>query len=311
MKYSVSVVVVTRNRPALLAALLGDVREQTQPPSRIVVVDDSSDAVDWASRFPDLPMEVIRPPLRVFISAAKNLGWVRCDSEYVAFIDDDNRIPRDLLAHLASDLSEHSNWGAVMPGVLYDRRPDLVWVYATPFRPDRWGFTLIGRDRVRDPSWENRILPTDALPNLSMIRREALRRVGGFDERFPVNSSADMCQRVKRTGAEVWADTGVLTRHNVDPPGVPGYWAEHTVNDPERARYEVADWFRFHRRWNGNVSMFGLRASYHSLGFLIPQLIAGGFRRGGRPFVLLAALIAGWRDGLLSRVGEGPAPIGG
>lgn len=191
-----------------------------------------------------------------------------------------------------------------MPGVLYHRRPGLVWVYATPFRPDRWGFELVGRNAPRDPELENRFLPTDALPNLSMVRADVLRKVEGFDERLPVNSSADFCQRVKSAGWAVWADTASLTRHDVDPPGVPGYWAAHTVQNPERCRLEVADWFRFHRRWNGGRSYFALRASFHAIGFIVPQLLAAVIRRDGRPMPLLVAILRGWKEGLAPGFGR-------
>lgn len=298
MASSFDVVIVTKDRPGPLASLLEDLRHESPTPGRIVVVDDSARPLPWDERFPDLPVEVVRPPRRAFISRAKNLGWVRCKAECIAFVDDDNRVPPDLLGRLSDDLFRNPSWGAVMPGVVYHRRPELVWVYATPFRADRWGFALLGRNGFRDPGLENRILPTDALPNLSMVRTDVLRRLGGFDERLPVNSSADFCQRIKRAGWEVWSDTGILTQHDVEPPGVPFYWAEHTVQNPERCRLEVADWFRFQRRWNGVHSFFALRASYHAAGFLVPLLLAAGVRREGRSLSVLTAILRGCREGL-------------
>jgi len=295
---SFDVVIATRNRPGPLSALLDDLRIQSRRPERVVIVDDSERSRDWGERFPELPLEVLRPDPPALISRAKNVGWGRCSSEFIAFIDDDNRVPPDLLARLSDDLERNSRWGAVMPGVVYHRRPDLVWVYATPFRRDRWGFTLVGRNAPRDVSLENRTLPTDALPNLSMVRLEVLRSLGGFDERLPINSSADLCQRVKQSGWGVFADTGTLTRHDVEPPGVPGYWAEHTVENPERTRLEVGDWFRFHRKWNGTRSLFGLRASYHASGFMRDKLLAAAVRPEGRPFLLSISMLRGAREGL-------------
>jgi glycosyltransferase involved in cell wall biosynthesis len=304
------IVIATRDRPAPLAALLGDLGRLSPRPDRIVLVDDSHSTERWKERFPELPLDTVRPDGRALISRAKNLGWARCRSEFVAFVDDDNRVTPELFARLSEDLAQHRNWGAVMPGVLYHRRPELVWVYATPFRPNRWGFALLGRNAPRARALEGRILPTDALPNLSMVSVDALRNVNGFDERLPFNSSADLCQRIKRTGREVYADTGVLTRHDVEPPGVPGYWAEHTVQNPERCRLEVADWFRFHRRWNGDHTLFGVRASYHAVGFIVPKLLAAGIRPDGRPVPLLAAMLSGWREGLASSREAGfAAPI--
>ncbi len=305
---AVDVVIVSHDRPLPLAALLGDLGDQSEPPGSVTVVDDSERRTDWGARFPGLPLSTIQPRTRSFITAAKNAGAREGRGALVAFIDDDNRIPRELLASLARDLREHPTWGAVLPGVVYHRKPELVWVYATPFRADRWEFELLGRNRPRDPAWEHRILPTDALPNLCVVRREALEAVGGFDEQFPVNSSADLCQRLKSAGWQVVADTGILTRHDVEPPGVTGYWAEHTVRDPERARREVADWFRFHRRWGPGGRGFALRASYHALGFLLPELVAVGIRPARHRLRLLVALGRGYREGLVGPLSEPPAP---
>lgn len=301
MTSPVDVVIPTRNRPERLRGLLLDLRSQDPPPRRIVVVDDSPSPSSWESEFADLPITVERPGHRVFISRAKNLGWRRGESPLVAFVDDDNRLPPGLLGRLASDLDAHPTWGAVMPGVVYSRRPELVWVYAAPFRPGGWTFDLVGRNAPRDGAIERAPIPTDALPNLSMIRRTALTEVNGFDERLPVNSSADLCQRLKRAGWQAWADPAALTFHDVEPPGAVGYWAEHTLEDTARYRLETADWVRFHARWNGSDGWFTARAGYHSLGFLVPHFLAVSVRAPGGLPRHAAAAIAGLRDGLRVR----------
>jgi glycosyltransferase involved in cell wall biosynthesis len=297
----VDVVIPTRDRPAQLRGLLEDLRAQRPAPRQIIVVDDSRASLRWESEFADLPLRVERPNERVFISRAKNLGWRGGSSPLVAFVDDDNRIPPGLLGRLASDLDVHPEWGAVMPGVVYLRRPETVWVYAAPFRPGGWTFDLVGRNARRDGRIERSPMPTDALPNLSMVRRTALVGAGGFDERLPVNSSADLCQRLKRAGWQAWADPGALTYHDVEPPGAVGYWAEHTLDDPARHRLETADWVRFHARWNGSEEWFRLRAGYHSLGFLVPHFLAVSVRAPSSLARHAVAAIAGFRDGLRDR----------
>lgn len=302
---SVDVVVATRNRPVQLGWLLEDLRIQSLAPTRVVLVDDSTEEVDWSARYPPDTLRVIRPKQRLMYTAAKNVGARGGISEFIAFVDDDNRVPPDLLSTLVADLAQNPSWGAVMPAVLYHLQPELVWVYATPFGRNRWSFDLVGRNRLRDRAIEGQILPTDALPNLSVVRRTAFDSIGGFDEWMQVGSSADFAQRLKSAGWEVVADTAVLTRHDVDPPGVPGHWAEHTVADPVRAQFDIADWFRFQRRWNHVGPFFAARATLHALGFLLPQLVGIALRSDAPRFRLLAALVAGCRDGLVT---DDPGP---
>ncbi len=302
----IDIVIPTRDRPAKLEALLGDLEAQTLPPASTVVVDDSRGGGPVMSDHPELSLRTVHLPERGFITRAKNRGAREGTSEFLAFIDDDNRVPPNLLESLARSLADRPRRVAVMPGVLYHARPDLVWVYAAPFRPDRWEFELIGRNRPRDPRWEGRILGTDALPNLSLVRREAFANVGGFDESFPVNSSGDLCQRLKRAGGEVVADTGVLTRHDVEPPGSRAFWGAHSVPDPGRTRYEVADWFRFHRRWGPRPRGFSALATYHALDFLVPLLIAMMVRPSPSLRSLLGAIGRGYLEGLVGPFVDAP-----
>jgi len=303
MTGTLAVVIPTRDRPSMRDALLDDLAGQSLLPTEVLVVDDSKAPTDLPARMRSRSVHVIRPGSRVFISRARNLGWSACRADFVAFVDDDNRLPVHLLRTLVQDLDEHPTWGAVMPGAVYRSRPDLVWVYATPFAPDRWSFDLVGRNAVRNPTMESSVMPTDALPNLSVVRRAVLESVGGFDERFPVSSTADLCQRIKQAGWEVWADPRVLTEHDVEPPGIPGYWAEHALGDAERFRLDVADWFRFQRRWNNDRRLFAARAGLHAVGFLASHFVALSARAPRRVMTHAVAAVSGIRDGLTSTLG--------
>jgi GT2 family glycosyltransferase len=295
----VSVVIPTIGRTARLTNLLESLNA-TAPTvvAKVVVVDDTPGAPPVHGPVAGRPVEVLHSEERRFISRAKNAGWRATSTGLVAFIDDDNCLTEGLLDRLAGHFDSRPRLGAVMPGVLYKRRPNLVWVYATPFRPNRWSFELMGRNLPRDPALENRWLPTDALPNFSVIRREALEAVGGFDEDLPVNSSADLCQRIKRAGWEVAADSGALTLHDVEPPGERAFWAAHATQDPVRVRHEVADWFEFQRLWNGQRRLFRLQASWHALNFLLPNTFGVWVRRGSPRIRLTTEMVRGYRDAM-------------
>ncbi len=294
----VTVAIVTRDRPCALRQLLKSLLQAGGSAlARVVIVDDSSVRVDPRREFPGLPIDYVPVPNRVFISKAKNLALARVPSEWVCFIDDDNLVPEDGLSILARDLGADRHRGGLMPSVAYARRPDLIWVYACPFRPGRWDFDLVGRNRPRNPAWEGRLLPTDALPNASMLRTDLLRRLGGFEERLPVNSSAELCFRLKREGFSVLADSRVLFLHDVDPPGVPGYWAQHAL-DPGRVYHEVGDWLLFRRAMHPELSPTNWRFAYHALPFLLGVGVGLALRRGRPFFPPLLALARGYRRGL-------------
>jgi GT2 family glycosyltransferase len=184
-----------------------------------------------------------------------------------------------------------------MPAVLYKSRPDLVWVYATPLS-SRKGLKhqLIGRNEARNSSLENRLLNTDALPNASIVRRKALESVDGFDETLVVNSSMDLCLRLKANGWKVFSYTGGFVYHDVEPPGRLGWWAVHGAIDPGRVRYEIRDWFILASRLRRDEKFFRIQVVIASR-FVVPNLLAY-FVRGHERIRLARSLITGYLEGV-------------
>jgi glycosyltransferase involved in cell wall biosynthesis len=302
-----TVLIVTHSRPDRIGRLLESLARL--PPGwvhRVVVVDDSPEPADLAELHPELELRQVSSSERLFISKAKNRGLREVTDPFVYFIDDDNVVDPDTFRGPVDTMRQDPLVAAVMPAVLYERRPDLVWVYATPFRRDRWAFDLIGRNAPRDPQKEGRLLPTDALPNASLVRRSFLERVGGLDESLPVNSSADLCQRLQRAGGRTWAHTGSFIRHDVDPPGVAGYWAQHST-DPDRLDREVTDWFVFHRRLREGSTAVRAHSLWHAAPFLLATELAFLIRRDAR----WASLSARLSRGVVRGLGPLPTPVYG
>ncbi len=294
---SIGIVIPTHNRYQELRALLTSIGEHwTDKIDSVVVVDDSTHPADLKSEFQDINLRQIVLRNRVFISRAKNIGWKSIKTEYVYFIDDDNEIDNSTITPVFNIISHSDSIGALMPAVLYKTRPDLVWVYATPFSNRRLKHELVGRNLSRNPNLEKRLLKTDALPNASIARRKALEDVGGFDELLVVNSSMDLCLRMKAKDWQVFSYTGAFVYHDVEPPGRLGWWATHGASDPERVRYEIRDWFIIMHRLQGDKSLFGVRAIAESR-FVIPNMFAYLIRGRSRKR-LGKSLWTGYLEGL-------------
>jgi GT2 family glycosyltransferase len=294
---SISIVIPTHDREEKLRNLLSSIRSTALADIVSVVVVDDSEVKPDLSEFQDIGIQHIYVPSRVFISRAKNIGWRRAKGEFVYFIDDDNVVDSNTFVPVKRAISSDSSVGAVMPAVFYRSRPDLVWVYATPFEREGPDLRLVGRNLPRNPSLENRLLGTDALPNASMVRRSAVQQIGGFDERLVVNSSLDFAQRLKARGWKVMANTGASIKHDVEPPGQMGWWAAHGSVDPARVRYELRDWFLIMKGLRPNERAFRTRSILRSLRFVVPNAFAYALRGRSRRR-LLAALLRGYAEGL-------------
>ncbi|MFY9717022.1 MAG: glycosyltransferase [Thermoplasmata archaeon] len=302
------VVIPTHERPKKLRALLASLAQYAgEGLGEVIVVDDSARPSVAPQEFPDLRLRLLRIERRLLISEARNRGLRESHSEFVLAIDDDNVIGADTVRHPLGHLVDHPGTAAVMPSVLYRSRPDLVWVYATPFRADRWHFDLLGRNRPRDPALEGRLWATDALPNAVFLRTDVGRALGWYDERrFPVSSSADFCQRLKREGHAVWADAAAFTYHDVEPPGAPGFAAAHSV-DPVRLYYDKRDWFEFQQGIRPGERAFAVRALWHSAPSLAGSFASFLIRPDAPVIPLTVQMIRAVRDGLGAR-GHGPSP---
>jgi glycosyltransferase involved in cell wall biosynthesis len=313
-KNTCAVVIPTHDRPESVRQLLSSLATDAGPSlAEVIVVDDSRTSALRRDDFPALDLHIVRLEERTFMTHARNVGLARVRSEFVYVVDDDNVCDPSTLDHPLSLLASTPGIVAVMPAVVYHRRPDLVWVYATPFRPGRWGFDLIGRNQPRNPAWEDRILPTDALPNAVVFRRDALAAVEGYDERLPVGSSGDLCQRLKARGGRVHADTFARTRHDVEPPGITAFWGAHSI-DPARQYHDKHDWYVFQRRLRGDDSAFAARALVHSAPFLASSLIAFALRPDAHAASLVVSMgrgvLGGLRDAGREAGSEGYKPSG-
>ncbi len=294
---STTIVIPTHDRHEKLRNLLSSIRENWSGEIASVIVVDDSEIESDLSGYQDLELRHVKVNSRIFISKAKNMGWRRARTEYVYFIDDDNVVGERTLIPVLDMIRGSSKIGAIMPAALYKSKPDLVWVYATPFLNKRLGLNLVGRNLPRNPSLENRLLRTDALPNASLVRRRALEEANGFDEKLVVNSSLDFAQRLKAGGWQVSSYTGAQIYHDVEVPGRIGWWAAHGSVDPQRVRYELRDWFLIMKRLHRGERLVKLRFTIQSFQFVLPNLLAY-LLRGKSRTRLLKSLLTGYLEGI-------------
>ncbi len=183
---SFSVVVPSIGRPSL-GVLLGTLAAQDGPrPDLVVVVDDrpgrdtSADPCERAcaaARAAGLDVRLVRSGGRG-PAAARNAGWRRVTSEWVAFVDDDVELPPDWSTLLAADLAAADDLTGAVQGRLHVPLP-------TDRRPTDWERGTAG---LADALW----ITADMA-----YRRCALEEVAGFDERFPraFREDADLALR--------------------------------------------------------------------------------------------------------------------
>ncbi|WP_432509492.1 HAD-IIIA family hydrolase [Kineococcus auxinigenes] len=189
-----SVVVPTVGRPSLDVLLTTLAAQRGPAPELVVVVDDrrgrdtGQDPCEVAcerARSAGLPVRLVRSGGRG-PAAARNAGWRRTASEWVAFVDDDVELPPEWSLLLVADL-------AAAPGRVAGVQGRITVPLPADRRPTDWERGTAG---LADAAW----ITADMA-----YRRTALEQVAGFDERFPraFREDADLALRVLDAGWEL------------------------------------------------------------------------------------------------------------
>lgn len=180
----VGVVIRVHNMARYLAASMRSVLDQTNPPGRIVVVDDGS--TDGSGEVADRQaaeseiVEVIHQA-RSGPGGALNAGLERLATPLVAFQDADDLWPAVRIATMLRHLQMRPTVDGVMGRVQHFASEDL-----SPEEAARFSIPV-------DPQ------PGAALPSL-LIRREAIDRVGPFEESLRAGEYLDWHHRAMAAG---------------------------------------------------------------------------------------------------------------
>ena len=234
----VSVVVPTKDRPALLAATLHSVCRQQDVSIEVVVVDDGSnnaEAVESVvAELKNPRVRLLRHPFPEGVSAARNRGLAATISEFVAFCDDDdlwapNKIARQLMA------LDESGCSWVYTGAVDINHLNAVTKGSPPPTPD----TVVA-DLPRF-----NVIPGGCSGVLAA--RKVLARVGAFDVELGPCADWDLWLKLLRVGPPAYVPEA-LVGYRLHPANM-SLNEERLVADFTvlRARYGTVNEATFHR----------------------------------------------------------------
>lgn len=195
----ITVVIPVYNREQSLPDALRSIeRQQEYSVTEVIVVDDhSSDgSVEVARRMGYEPVCLAR---NGGAAAARNVGIVRCQTEWIAFLDSDDTWE----PHLLRTLWPRTAGRVLVSGSAYLRAGDAMVSLIGAEPP---GMALRSPLDVLEP--ENRIVNSSTL-----VRHDVVKAVGGFDTTWRYSEDLHMWLRVLEHG-EGWCDaTPTITYH--------------------------------------------------------------------------------------------------
>ncbi|HQL74046.1 MAG: Mannosylfructose-phosphate synthase [Planctomycetes bacterium ADurb.Bin126] len=228
MAVTVSVILVTHDRPASLSRAVRSVLAQSRPAAQVVIVNDGDHEVS-----PDLLDEIERSPSalrtvhqdRPCLPAARNAGLAAAEADVLLLLDDDHELPRDYLARLAG-LYEADPEGAVdaISGLVVEpgrARPSRLWrtmmraAGHLRWRPRR----CVARSRPLPEALQGRLVATRYLTGGATSMRRAMARSIGYDEGlggYALGEDREFSYRATRRFA-IYQAPGLLMVHHGEP----------------------------------------------------------------------------------------------
>lgn len=235
-----SFVIPTRNRRELLIATLGSLLAQTEPRWEAIVVDDGS--IDGTPGYvagmarEDPRFRLLHnPPPRTGACAARNIGAAASVAPYVIFLDSDDLLEPHAIARRVEAMQARPDMDFLVSAArcFVDEPGDTAWLWnvdepeATPQRDlDRF----LGRDipwQTTGPTW----------------RRQALIRVGGWDEAAPSGQDLDFHVRALVAGLSYERLDGYDFHWRMGRPGRASIGARAIQADHWRYRAKLAERF--------------------------------------------------------------------
>jgi glycosyltransferase involved in cell wall biosynthesis len=181
----IAVIVPAYNRPQYLSEALESVRVQTLAPAEVVVVDDGSteDLRSVCERFTGV--RYVRQG-NAGPSAARNRGLDCSSSEFVVFLDNDDRLHPSALEIGATALSSREDLGFVfgLPQPVAADGSPITWAVKPPPADADYASFLAG-DHVFAPAG-------------FMARRSAVEAAGRFNPSMAAGEECDLWRRIAR-----------------------------------------------------------------------------------------------------------------
>ena len=218
----ISVIIVNHNGEEHLRRCLGSLR-QPGPELEVVLVDNASSDDSLSLVREDFPeVRVLEQGQNLGFGAANNLGADDATGDALLLLNADAWLETEALTSLHQRLTSDERLGLVAPTLLYpDGRRQFVW---SPERGVVGEALQQQRNRFEDWHWAHGAVAQTVsrvagglwfTAAVVLVRTEAFRAVGGFDERFFMYfEDVDLCVRLADGGWKMTQEPRAVARHS-------------------------------------------------------------------------------------------------
>lgn len=194
----VSIVIPCWNAEETIARAISSALSQTYPRTEIIVIDDGSTdgSLDAIRKFNKRIHWETQPNQGA--CAARNRGMQIASGDYLQFLDSDDELLPEKIAHQMAMVEDVGSELAFVAGAYVYRRLEKKEQYVSLLRGDHW-LALIRGDGAL------------GITSSNLWQAKSLRAVGGWNTDWQSSQETELMFRLLRNGAEIACDEKTLT----------------------------------------------------------------------------------------------------
>lgn len=200
---TISVVVLSYNRPALLAESLSSLQSQTYRACEVTVIDNPSPASEEVARVVEqfMGFNLIKSRVNLGYAAGMNRGLELSAGEYTLITEDDIVLDRDCIRHLVEYAEANPETGLAGP-LLYNKSEGTIRCAAGDFELGGvYRIKIYGAGERDEGQFPHPVQVTYIDGAVMFARTDFWRRLGGFrEEFFMYGESVELCAKVAKKG---------------------------------------------------------------------------------------------------------------
>jgi len=220
----VSIITVNYNEIATTCALLDSIQRQGYRDVEVLVVDNASrenPASIIQDQYP--AVKFVRSEQNLGFAGGNNLALPLARGEYLFFVNNDAELAPGCIEQLLQRFESEPNAGIVSPLICYFPQteaevenpiPIVQYAGMTPVSPFTGRNRTIGEREQDHGQFAKPSLTAYAHGAAMMVPRKVLEQVGPMWEGFFLYyEELDWCERIRRSGFEVWVDQQARVWH--------------------------------------------------------------------------------------------------
>lgn len=240
----ITVVITTYKRPLnTLKRAVDTVLNQSYTNWELIIVDDSPDSWELRSIISSYASDLMKTDYRIrYIAhkknlgacAARNTGLLSAKGELIAYLDDDDEWVTDKLRKQEIKMKTCNEDVALIycGSIYYDEKKRIRYIHKDQYLKGKVFDKLITKNFIGGTSFP-------------LIRTNALKKIGGFDERMPAGQDADVWLRLSQIYNIDFVDEPLVIYHIHNEEQISST-PEKRIKGNERKIEKYCDYFRSH-----------------------------------------------------------------